>query len=139
MRQRVAIARAFATQPRILFLDDPFGALDALTRATLQNELAHLSTEAGAGVTTIMITNNIDEAILLADRIAPMTPGPGATLGETIHVNLPRPRSLDQIMHDEDSYRVRSHIIEALTETLRGPSGRIVGESGHLEPLTVGG
>lgn len=120
MRQRVAIARAFATEPRILFLDDPFGALDALTRSTLQNELARLCADTGNETTTIMITNNLDEAILLADRIAPMTPGPRATLGEAIPVDLPRPRSLDEIVHNEDACRVRCRIIETLTETLVG-------------------
>jgi nitrate/nitrite transport system ATP-binding protein len=140
MRQRVAIARAFATKPRILFLDDPFGALDALTRATLQNELARLSTTAGAEVTTIMITNNLDEAILLADRIAPMTSGPRATLGETIPVDLPRPRSLDQIMHDENAYRVRARIVERLTETLRGTGrGGVVSGGMVHERVAAGG
>ena len=76
MRQRVAIARAFATDPEILFLDEPFGALDALTRGSLQQELARLCSEAGRPVTTVMITNNIDEALLLSDRIVPMTKGP---------------------------------------------------------------
>lgn len=75
MRQRVAIARAVATEPQVLFLDDPFGALDALTRETLQQELAALGSHADRPVTTIMITNSVEEAILLSDRIVPMVPG----------------------------------------------------------------
>jgi ABC-type nitrate/sulfonate/bicarbonate transport system ATPase subunit len=84
MRQRVAIARAFATEPDILFLDEPFGALDALTRETLQGELAGLFSHSGRPVTTVMVTNNIEEAILLADRIVPVLSGPPATLGTPI-------------------------------------------------------
>ena len=92
MRQRVAIARAFATEPDVLFLDEPFGALDALTRETLQQELVRLCSSAERPVTTVMITNNVEEAILLSDRIVPMLPGPPATLGAPIPVDLPRPR-----------------------------------------------
>ena len=84
MRQRVAIARAFAIDPEVLFLDEPFGALDALTRETLQQELVRLCSSAERPVTTVMITNNVEEAILLADRIVPMLPGPPATLGAPI-------------------------------------------------------
>ena len=86
MRQRVAIARAFATDPEVLFLDEPFGALDALTRASLQQELIQLCSAAGKPVTTVMITNNLDEALLLSDRIIPMTRGPRATLGSPVAV-----------------------------------------------------
>ena len=81
MRQRVAIARAVATEPQVLFLDDPFGALDALTRETLQQELAGLGSQSDRPVTTVMITNSVEEAILLSDRIVPIVPGPPATLG----------------------------------------------------------
>ena len=76
MRQRVAIARAFSTEPEVLFLDEPFGALDALTRGNLQQELARLCSDRDRPVTTIMITNNVEEALLLSDRIVPMTRGP---------------------------------------------------------------
>ena len=81
MRQRVALARAFATEPSVLFLDEPFGALDALTRETLQSDLAALCEARDRPVTTVMVTNNLDEAILLSDRIVPIVPGPPATLG----------------------------------------------------------
>jgi len=118
MRQRVAIARAFATDPEILFLDEPFGALDALTRGSLQQELARLCSEAGRPVTTVMITNNIDEALLLSDRIVPMTKGPRATLGSSVAVDLAKPRSLDQLAHDEQAILAKAHVVECLSDHL---------------------
>jgi nitrate/nitrite transport system ATP-binding protein len=118
MRQRVAIARAFATDPEILFLDEPFGALDALTRAGLQQELAQLCSAAGRPVTTIMITNNLDEALLLSDRIIPMTKGPRATLGAPVAVDLRKPRSAAQLSHDEEAIQVRDHVVQCLTDHL---------------------
>ena len=93
MRQRVAIARALATDPQVMFLDEPLGALDALTRESLQGELARLCGDGDGRVTTVMITNSVDEAILLSDRIVPILPGPPATLGTPIAVTLPRPRT----------------------------------------------
>ena len=119
MRQRVAIARAFATDPEVLFLDEPFGALDALTRGSLQQELARLCSEAGRPVTTVMITNNIDEALLLSDRIIPMTKGPRATLGSSVTVDLAKPRSADQLAHDEQAIAARAHVVECLSDHLR--------------------
>ena len=115
MRQRVAIARAIATDPQVLFLDDPFGALDALTRETLQQELAGLGSQSDRRVTTVMITNSVEEAILLSDRIVPIVPGPPATLGAAIPVELPRPRSVAQLAHDEQATHVRAHVIATLT------------------------
>ena len=115
MRQRVALARAFATEPSVLFLDEPFGALDALTRETLQQDLAALCDSREKPVTTVMVTNNLDEAILLSDRIVPMVPGPPATLGSAVHVPLPRPRSTALLAGDDDAARVRTDIIAALT------------------------
>jgi len=108
MRQRVAIARAFAADPDLLFLDEPFGALDALTRETLQGELMRLCSSARKPVTTIMITNSVEEALLLSDRIVPILPGPPATLGAPISVDLPRGRTVAQLAHDEQASRVRS-------------------------------
>ena len=113
MRQRVAIARAFAIEPDILFLDEPFGALDALTRETLRQELARLCAES-RGVTTLMITNNVDEAILLSDRIVPMTQGPRATLRAPIPVPLARPRP-PSFGTNAAALRVRTAVVEALT------------------------
>ena len=124
MRQRVAIARAFATEPEVLFLDEPFGALDALTRGSLQQELATLCSEAGRPVTTVMITNNIDEALLLSDRIIPMTKGPRATLGPSVAVDLAKPRSADQLAHDEQAILVRAHVVECLSDHLRASRSR---------------
>ena len=115
MRQRVAIARAFATSPHVLFLDEPFGALDALTRETLQQDLAQLCSSAGRSATIVMITNNVEEAILLSDRIVPMLPGPPAMLGAPIPVELPRPRTTAQLAHEEQATRVRAHVVASLT------------------------
>jgi nitrate/nitrite transport system ATP-binding protein len=115
MRQRVAIARAFATQPTVLFLDEPFGALDALTRETLQQELARLCRSDDAPVTTVMITNSVEEAILLSDLVAPIVPGPPATLGAPIPVELSHPRSAAHLARDPGATRVRAHVIATLT------------------------
>jgi nitrate/nitrite transport system ATP-binding protein len=127
MRQRVAIARAVATEPQVLFLDDPFGALDALTRETLQQELAALGSQSDRAVTTVMITNSVEEAILLSDRIVPIVPGPPATLGTPIAVDLPRPRSVAQLAHDEQATHVRAHVVATLTAA-----------PGRLKKLTPG-
>jgi len=125
MRQRVAIARAFATQPSVLFLDEPFGALDALTRETLQQDLASLCSAAERPVTTVMITNSVEEALLLSDRIVPILPGPPATLGAPISVPLPRPRTTAQLAHDEQAIDVQTHVVATLTAalSLRGRGG----------------
>jgi nitrate/nitrite transport system ATP-binding protein len=124
MRQRVAIARAFATDPGVLYLDEPFGALDALTRETLQQDLVTLRSSIGHPVTTVMITNSVEEAILLSDRIVPMLPGPPATLGAPIPVLLPRPRSPAQLAHDEAATHVRADVVATLTAALGGRARR---------------
>lgn len=116
MRQRVAIARAFATEPSILFLDEPFSALDALTRATLQQVLVQLCSEVGNSATAVMITNNLDEALLLSDHIVPMTRGPRAKLGTPIPVKIAKPRSADQLLHDPLAVRTRAEVVERLAE-----------------------
>jgi nitrate/nitrite transport system ATP-binding protein len=126
MRQRVAIARAFATDPDLLFMDEPFGALDALTRETLQVELMRLCSAASKRVTTVMITNSVEEALLLSDRIVPILPGPPATVGASITVDLARGRTVAQLAHDERASQVRAHVVATLTAALghrvrRGP------------------
>lgn len=125
MRQRVAIARAFAIEPEILFLDEPFGALDALTREALQQELVRLSSAAERPVTTVMITNSVEEALLLSDRIVPMTRGPKATLGTPVPVDLRRPRSASELMHDDHAAHVRAHVVAALTRELAPAKERV--------------
>jgi nitrate/nitrite transport system ATP-binding protein len=112
MRQRVAVARGLATDPKLLLLDEPFSALDALTRATLQDELARIWM--GQRKTIVLITNDVEEAIRLADRIHPLTPGPGATLGPEIPVTIPHPRSRRHLSLDPTYQRVRRELTEFL-------------------------
>jgi len=98
MRQRVALARALAMRPRVLLLDEPLGALDALTRAALQQEIVRIWSE--ERLTVLLITNDVDEALLLADRVIPLSRGPGAVMGPDIRVELPRPRDRKALNHD---------------------------------------
>src|SRR3954454_13970617 len=98
MRQRVAVARALAMNPEFLLLDEPLSALDALTRAKLQDEIESIWREERK--TVVLVTNDVDEALLLADRIVPLNPGPRATLGPAFRVNLPRPRDRKAVNHD---------------------------------------
>ena len=117
MRQRVAVARGLAMNPRLLLLDEPFSALDALTRATLQAELARLWMEERK--TIVMITNDVEEAILLADRIYPLTPGPAAHLGPEIVVDLPHPRSSRALNQEPGYHHARRDIVEFLASRRR--------------------
>jgi nitrate/nitrite transport system ATP-binding protein len=105
----------------VLFLDEPFGALDALTRETLQQDLAQLCSSAERPVTVVMITNSVEEALLLSDRIVPIMAGPPATLGSPIPVDLPRPRTVAQLAHDEEASHVRAHVVATLTAALGRP------------------
>jgi nitrate/nitrite transport system ATP-binding protein len=98
MKQRVGIARCLAMQPKVLLMDEPFGALDALTRAHLQDSLMEI--QQNLGNTVIMITHDVDEAVLLSDRIVMMTNGPAATIGEILTIDLPRPRNRVQLADD---------------------------------------
>jgi nitrate/nitrite transport system ATP-binding protein len=122
MRQRVSIARAFATQPELLLLDEPFGALDALTRGTIQDELLRIW--AGTQQTVFMITHDVDEAILLADRILLMTNGPYARVAESVEVSIPRPRARAEIVDNPDYYRIRNHLVHFLARRSKTLAGR---------------
>ncbi len=112
MRQRVSVARALAMDPQILLLDEPLSALDALTRATLQDEIERIWQVDKK--TVVLITNDVDEALLLADRIIPLTPGPGATLGESVAVTLARPRDRKALNHDPEFKRLRALVTNQL-------------------------
>ncbi|MEM9733832.1 MAG: nitrate ABC transporter ATP-binding protein [Pseudomonadota bacterium] len=114
MRQRVAVARALAMQPEVLLMDEPLSALDALTRAKLQDEFADISQKEKK--TIILITNDVDEAILLADRIIPLTPAPAATFGPDFKVDIPRPRDRGQMNSDEEFMRLRGAVTQYLID-----------------------
>ncbi|HEX6413200.1 MAG TPA: ABC transporter ATP-binding protein [Burkholderiales bacterium] len=112
MKQRVGIARALAMEPKVLLLDEPFGALDALTRATLQDELMRIVARTGS--TVLMVTHDVDEAVLLSDRVVMMTNGPAARIGEVLPVNLPRPRERLALAHDARFMDLRAAVLEFL-------------------------
>jgi nitrate/nitrite transport system ATP-binding protein len=112
MKQRVGIARALAMEPKVLLMDEPFGALDALTRAKLQDEL--LEIVARTQSTVVMVTHDVDEAVLLSDKIVMMTNGPAATIGEVLEVGLPRPRSRVALADNPDYLSYRKAVIDFL-------------------------
>ncbi|HEY3327633.1 MAG TPA: ABC transporter ATP-binding protein [Novimethylophilus sp.] len=114
MKQRVGIARALAMEPKVLLLDEPFGALDALTRANLQDELMKIVTATQS--TVVMVTHDVDEAVLLSDRIVMMTNGPAATIGEILEVNLPRPRERLKLAENRHYNKLRSEVLTFLYE-----------------------
>jgi len=117
MKQRVAIARALAIRPKLLLLDEPFGALDALTRGNLQEQLMRICEE--SQVTAIMVTHDVDEAVLLSDRIVMMTNGPGANIGRILEVDIPRPRKRMEVVEHPSYYSLRSEIIYFLNQQKR--------------------
>ena len=114
MKQRVGIARALAMEPKVLLMDEPFGALDALTRAHLQDALMEI--HSSLGNTVVMITHDVDEAVLLSDRIVMMTTGPAATVGEVLTVDLPRPRRRLELADNADFNRARAAVLKFLYE-----------------------
>ena len=134
MKQRVGIARALAMEPKVLLMDEPFGALDALTRAHLQDSVMEI--HAALGNTVIMITHDVDEAVLLSDRIVMMTNGPAATVGEVLNVDLARPRNRIQLAGDPRYNHLRHEVLKFLYERQRqrGESA----EHAQAQPPTAG-
>ncbi len=134
MKQRVGIARAFAIQPKMLLLDEPFGALDALTRGTIQDELLRIVQ--ATSQTVFMITHDVDEAILLADKILLMSNGPDARIAEVVVNTLPRERTRMTMHHDPQYYRIRNHLIDFLVTRSRhtGDRGAAGGAPAEVRP-----
>src|SRR6267154_1529258 len=112
MKQRVGIARALSIEPKVLLLDEPFGALDALTRAHLQDELMRIVTATGS--TVLMVTHDVDEAVLLSDRVVMMTNGPAATIGGILAIDLPRPRDRIALAGNKQYVALRAELLEFL-------------------------
>ena len=121
MKQRVGIARAFAIEPKMLLLDEPFGALDALTRGTIQDELLKIC--AATRQTVFMITHDVDEAILLADKILLMSNGPVARVAEVVRNTLPRSRQRASLHHEPGFYALRNHLVDFLVSRSKELSG----------------
>ncbi len=132
MRQRVSVARALAMDPEVLLLDEPFGALDALTRGVLQGELQRISQESGK--TMLLITNDVDEGILLSDRIIPLGAGPRASLGPATVVDIERPRDRKELNHDPRFRAIRLGVLEYLLES--GKQKRAERDAAALPPPT---
>jgi nitrate/nitrite transport system ATP-binding protein len=133
MKQRVGIARAFAIEPRMLLLDEPFGALDALTRGTIQDELLRICAQTRQ--TVFMITHDVDEAILLADRILLMSNGPRARVAEIVRNTMPRDRQRATLHHDPQYYRLRNHLVDFLVSRSRDLShGRAPAKPPEVSP-----
>ena len=123
MKQRVGIARALAMEPKVLLMDEPFGALDALTRAHMQESLMEI--HADLGNTVIMITHDVDEAVLLSDRIVMMTNGPAATIGEILEIDLPRPRNRVELSDNAKYNHYRHEVLKFLYERQRRPGEEV--------------
>jgi len=132
MRQRVGLARAFSTEPKVLLLDEPFAQIDALTRGVIQDELVRMWTASRS--TVFMVTHDVDEAIVLSDRIALMTSGPEARLAELVDVKLPRPRSRAALIDEPEYLRLRGHILGFLVQGARPGPGQGRGGVAPREP-----
>ncbi len=133
MKHRVGIARAFAIEPKMLLLDEPFGALDALTRGTIQDELLRICAQTQQAV--FMITHDADEAILLADRILLMSNGPQARVAEIVRNTMPRDRQRASLHHDPQYYRIRNHLVDFLVARSKELShGRAPAQPPVVEP-----
>jgi nitrate/nitrite transport system ATP-binding protein len=117
MRQRVSVARALAMEPEVLLMDEPLSALDALTRGTLQDEIERIW--AADRKTAVLVTNDVDEALRLADRLIPLGAGPGATLGEPVRIDIPRPRDRKALLHDRHYQELRACVVDRLRSNAR--------------------
>jgi nitrate/nitrite transport system ATP-binding protein len=127
MRQRVGIARAFAIEPQILLMDEPFGALDALTRGSIQDQLLEICAQTGQ--TVFMITHDVDEAIYLSDRVLLMSNGPNARIAEQVEVPFSRPRRRAELSRSQDYYELRARLLDFLSRAAPG--------AGRTEPNQV--
>ncbi len=142
MKQRVAIARALAIRPKMLLLDEPFGALDALTRGGLQEQLMHIAEQ--TGMTCLMVTHDIDEALILSDRVVMMTNGPEAHIGQILEVKIPRPRTRMDVVNHPSYYALRSEMIYFLNQQKRAkkrkskPVGVVAGNGLEKVNLEIG-
>ena len=138
MKQRVGIARALAMEPKVLLMDEPFGALDALTRAHMQDSLIEI--QARLNNTVIMITHDVDEAVLLSDRIVMMTNGPAATIGEILQVDLPRPRNRVELADNAQYNHYRAEVLKFLYERQHRPGSETEKkpEQGNVMPIEKG-
>jgi len=138
MKQRVGLARAFSIEPKVLLLDEPFAQIDALTRGVIQEELVQMWN--ATRNTVFMVTHDVDEAILLSDRIMLMTNGPSSRVAEIVDVTIPRPRSRDTVIEHPHYYKIRNHAIHFLVRHAaqgKEDAGPISGASPKVDPLVV--
>jgi len=136
MKQRVAIARALAITPKVLLLDEPFGALDALTRGSLQEELMEVCQE--IGMTCLMVTHDVDEALLLSDRVVMLTNGPSSRIGQILKVPFPRPRSRHEVVNHPTYYSLRQQIVDFLHQQKRRSAPVVLTPTAMTTSITIG-
>jgi nitrate/nitrite transport system ATP-binding protein len=135
MKQRVGLARAFSIEPKVLLLDEPFAQIDALTRGVIQEELIQMWNNSRN--TVFMVTHDVDEAILLSDRILLMTNGPEARIAEEVHVSIPRPRSRETVIEHPHYYKIRNHIIHFLVRHAKHGVGEGMTPGTNGSPVVV--